>query len=232
VKAIILAAGMGSRLGRSHPKALTILGSGTTIMGHQLGALEEFIHRDRVIVVVGFRKELVMEAFPELLFVYNRDFKTTNTSRSLLHALRKVHDEDVLWINGDVVLEPEVVQRLFACRYSAMAVNTARVGAEEVKYRLDRRGYINQVSKTVRGGLGEAVGVNLVRRRDVPLLRSALARCDHQDYFERGIELAIVDGMKVRPVDVSDLDCLEVDFQADLRVARRTFKRMTAATEG
>ena len=44
-----------------------------------------------------------------------------------------------------------------------------------------------------------------------------LAQCADQDYFERGIELAIeYDGMQVRPVDISDLFAVEVDTGEDL----------------
>ncbi|MFM8842493.1 MAG: phosphocholine cytidylyltransferase family protein, partial [Actinomycetota bacterium] len=42
------------------------------------------------------------------------------------------------------------------------------------------------------------------------------------DYFERGLELAIErDGLKVLPVDISDLFAVEVDFQEDLDRANR-----------
>jgi CDP-glycerol glycerophosphotransferase len=44
-----------------------------------------------------------------------------------------------------------------------------------------------------------------------------LEKCDDGDYFERGIETAIAeDRLRVRPVDISDLFAVEVDFEADL----------------
>ena len=38
--------------------------------------------------VVGFKLESILEAFPDGLFVYNENFDTTNTSKSLLKVLR------------------------------------------------------------------------------------------------------------------------------------------------
>ncbi|MFM9141360.1 MAG: phosphocholine cytidylyltransferase family protein, partial [Actinomycetota bacterium] len=44
------------------------------------------------------------------------------------------------------------------------------------------------------------------------------------DYFERGLELAIEKvGIEIEPVDISDLFAVEVDFQADLDRANQNF---------
>jgi choline kinase len=44
-----------------------------------------------------------------------------------------------------------------------------------------------------------------------------LQACADNDYFERGLELAIESaGIEIEPVDISDLFAVEVDFQADL----------------
>ena len=59
---VILSAGMGSRLGRPYPKALTLLNAGETIFSRQLRIFREF--GLTVMVVVGFKKDLIMEADP------------------------------------------------------------------------------------------------------------------------------------------------------------------------
>lgn len=217
MKAIILAAGIGSRLGKPHPKSLTMLANGRSMMQNQIKALQRYMDIDDIYVVVGFKKELIMEAFPELTFVYNDYFDTTNTSKSLLRALRKVKDEDVIWLNGDVVFDHVVIDRIMREPHSCMAVNTARVGEEEVKYTVDGEGFIREVSKTVANPVGEAVGVNKVIRADIGTLLENLDRCGDQDYFEQGIEWSIQGGMKVVPVDISDVFCSEVDFLEDLQ---------------
>ena len=69
---VILAAGLGSRLGRPIPKCLTPLAGGTTIMEQQVAAVRQVFGTDaRVTAVVGFKFELVMEEFPDLTYVYN-----------------------------------------------------------------------------------------------------------------------------------------------------------------
>jgi choline kinase len=224
VQVTILAAGMGTRLRKPFPKPLTPLDDGRTIMQQQVDNIRAVFGADaRLVIVVGFKLEMVMEAQPDALFAYNEDFDQTNTSKSLLKALRSSPDGPVIWMNGDVVFDAEVLRRLqpyLAEGRSAIAVNTAATAEEEVKYTVDADGYVNALSKQVQNALGESVGINLIAASDKAALIQRLDECGDQDYFERGIELAIEhDGLKVTPVDISDLFAVEVDFAEDLERA-------------
>jgi choline kinase len=179
-----------------------------------------FADEVRVTTVVGFKLELILEAFPEVSYVYNEAYDQTNTNRSLLKALRLSGPGGVLWMNGDVVFDPSLLTRCLPsldADTSFICVNTAAVGEEEVKYTVDDLGYVALLSKQVPGALGEAVGINYVSASDKELLITRLAECEDGDYFERGIEIAIEkDGMRVSPIDISDLFAVEVDFEEDL----------------
>jgi choline kinase len=221
---VILAAGMGSRLGRSLPKPLTELSDGRTIMKQQFDNIHQAFGNDvTVTIVVGYKLEHIIEAFPHAGFVYNEQYDQTNTSKSLLRALQASKDGGVLWLNGDVVFDPEALVRagdLVARDQSFVSINTAKVSDEEVKYTVDAEGFIDELSKTVVGGLGEAVGINYVSSADKGALVRHLAKVGDQDYFERGIELAIAnDKLRFEPVDISDLYAVEIDFAEDLERA-------------
>jgi len=224
LQTVILAAGMGSRLGRSLPKALTKLADGRTIMGQQHDNIHAVFGDDvRITTVVGYRAETIVEAFPHADYVYNDRYDQTNTSKSLLRALASTGRSGVLWMNGDVVFDPRILGRALvhiARDESFVTVNTARVSDEEVKYTIDGGGFIKELSKTVVGGIGEAVGINYISSRDKKAFQRQLHRVDDQDYFERGLELAIAeDGLRLRPLDISDLYAVEVDFAEDLERA-------------
>ena len=226
MKIIILAAGIGSRLGNPFPKPLTPLNGGKSIMETQIQNLAEHFNKHDISVVVGFKKELIMEKFPDLTYIYNQYFDATNTSKSLLKALQKNRKEDVLWLNGDVVFDSElleVIKQEIAKKESFVSVNHSRVAEEEVKYTL-KEGFVHELSKQVKNGLGEAVGINFISQKDLPVLVSQLENCDDNDYFERGIELAIQnDGIKVKAVDISQFRCMEIDFKEDLDQANNLF---------
>jgi choline kinase len=215
---------MGSRLGRSLPKPLTELADGRTIMQQQFDNIHHAFGKNvKVTIVVGYKLEHIIEAFPEASFVYNEQYDQTNTSKSLMRALNASQPGGVLWMNGDVVFDPAVLDRaaaMMARDQSFVTVNTSKVSDEEVKYTTSAEGYIKELSKTVKGGLGEAVGINYISRDDKANLLRQLARVGDQDYFERGIELAIEqDALLVEPVDISDLYAVEVDFAEDLERA-------------
>jgi choline kinase len=222
INVVILAAGMGTRLGRPHPKPLTPLADGRSIMRQQLDHLRATFGSDaHITIVVGFKMDLIMEAAArDAAFVYNEIYDQTNTCKSLLKALRLAPPGGVLWLNGDVVFVPGLLDELrkhIDAGRTFVAVNTASVADEEVKYTLSPDGYIDELSKQVVGGLGEAVGINYVAADDRPVLIEHLDACADQDYFERGLETAIArDGIRVSAVDISAYGCVEVDFEPDL----------------
>jgi len=225
---VILAAGMGTRLGKPWPKPLTPLADGRSIMQQQLENVEKVFRNDaRTTIVVGFKLEMIMEAHPNATFVYNENYDQTNTSKSLLKALRASQESGVLWMNGDVVFDPRVLERVsdrIRNEKSFVCVNTSATAEEEVKYTVDSKGNINALSKQVKNALGEAVGINFISRHHKDAVIKYLDEVADNDYFERGLELAIEKaGVEIEPVDISDLFAVEVDFQADLDRANQNF---------
>uniref|UniRef100_UPI0018EB0E2F phosphocholine cytidylyltransferase family protein n=1 Tax=Glycomyces salinus TaxID=980294 RepID=UPI0018EB0E2F len=150
------------------------------------------------------------------------------TSKSLLKAFNILGPGGTLWLNGDVVFDPQVLDALLphvAMDRSFISVNTSSVAEEEVKYTLAADGYINRLSKQIEeGALGEAVGINYVSSGDRATLATRLDEVGEQDYFEAGIESAIQkDGLKFEAVDISAHQVIEIDFAEDLRNANQQF---------
>jgi choline kinase len=224
LKIVILAAGIGSRLGNPFPKPLTPLKDGESIMAKQLNNIKKYFDINDVTIVVGFKKDLIMERFPEVTYVYNPFFDRTNTSKSLLQALLKHRGKSVLWLNGDVVFDEKLFSVLEAdieVNRSFISVNTSSVAEEEVKYTL-KDGRVHLLSKEVKNGLGEAVGINFISSNDLDTFISKLAKCDDNDYFERGLEMAIAeDNLELKAIDISKYNCIEVDFKEDLQNANK-----------
>ncbi|MDJ0356575.1 phosphocholine cytidylyltransferase family protein [Paenarthrobacter sp. PH39-S1] len=223
VQAVILAAGMGTRLARPHPKPMTELRDGRTIMHQQVQNLQgAFGKKLRLTVAVGFKLEMILEHVPNASFVYNENFDQTNTSKSLLKALRNSTKGGVLWMNGDVVFDPDILNMLapyIKRDESFITVDVSSVSDEEVKYTVDDYGRIQELSKSVQADLaqGEAVGINYVASKDKKKLIRRLEQVGDQEYFEGGIELTIQeDGLKWLPVDISAFYAVEVDFPDDL----------------
>jgi len=221
MKAVILAAGLGTRLAKSQPKPLTPIQRENNLLDYQLAALTDLVGKDNIVLVVGYKKELIMERYPEALYVYNPLYAGTNTAKSLLAAVSKI-DEDVLWMNGDVFFESPVLKLLIEQPTSSCLVNTARCAEEEIKYTLDAQGHIAALSKQVKDAEGEAVGINLIRQIDLIKFRAALAAVNPKDYFEKALEDMIHDkDLILNAVNIGNYFCREVDFIEDLEDVRK-----------
>ncbi len=226
ISVVILSAGFGLRLKNNKPKALVTVAGEKTILDYQLEKLTKYIPEDNISIVVGYKKELIMEQHPELTFIYNEKFSQTNTAKSLLKALEKVNNGDVLWLNGDVIFDEgllsKIINKSISAGKSCILVDDKRCGEEEVKYDVNSEGSIRFISKEVQNPNGEALGINLVLEKDVPMLIKHLSLVANQDYFEKGIENMIrQESSEFIPVYTKGLFCAEVDFQEDLEVVQK-----------
>lgn len=225
MKAVILAAGMGTRLGTLVPKPLTSIKDEKTILYFQLSKLGQVVGSENIYIVVGYKKEIIMEAHPEHIFVYNNAYPHNNTAKSLLYALRKI-DDDVIWLNGDVFFDIEVLNLLNKSEYSACLVDTKKCSEEEIKYTLDENGFIRNLSKEVSNGVGEAVGINLIKRHELPVFVEELEKVGDKDYFEKALEnLTLAGKIKLKAVHIENYFCQEIDFEEDLKAVQNYIKK-------
>lgn len=226
MKVIILAAGIGSRLGQNIPKAMVKLNENISILDLQIKNLETIVNSENITIVVGFKKELIMDKHNNLDFVHNSNYKNTNTAKSLLMALKSIQDDDIMWMNGDVVFEADILSLILKYKnYNLICVDEKKLGDEEVKYTLNEKGYINKISKSVKNGIGEAVGINFIKKQNIPLFISCLENCEDLDYFEKAIETIITKGIEFLPLNINNNFCIEVDFKEDLNEARKYITR-------
>lgn len=228
MKAIILAAGMGTRLGTLIPKPLTAIENEKVILDFQVEALKEIIGLHNIFVVVGYKKELIMERHPHLMYIYNDNYVKTNTAKSLLMALLKINDDDVLWMNGDVVFDKEVIHLLTNSRGSCCLVDTKKCGKEEIKYTCYNDGYIEKISKNIEKGNGESLGVNVIVGKDLEAFKDSLAMVPDNAYFEAALEkLTTERRLLLKPVNKRKYFCTEVDFSEDLEEVIKYYRAVT-----
>jgi choline kinase len=115
MKAILIAAGMGQRLGpytQERPKCLVEV-AGRSMVHRALDALRGVGVR-QFIVVRGYQGERLMEALagePGVSFVENRDYRRNNILLSLMHA-EEAMEGGFFCSYSDIVFRPEVVTAL------------------------------------------------------------------------------------------------------------------------
>lgn len=119
-KAIVLVAGLGSRLmprTKHTHKCLTKV-NGTPILFNTLRNLAQ-ISVSEVVLVVGYLEDTIREQIGSVFdgmsikYVSNPIYDKTNTSYSLQRGLKEVNDYDVIYLlEGDVFFEPALLQHL------------------------------------------------------------------------------------------------------------------------
>jgi len=227
MKAIILAAGAGRRLGTTGPKCMVRVG-GESIIHRQLAAFGT-VGVDEFVVVVGHEQDQLRRHLAgqpgRFTYVVNERYAETNTIYSLYLARDQINDT-FFYANADVVFDRRLTERLARPDAgTALAVDVAACGEEEVKV-IVQNGRITRISKRLDPAdcLGEFVGVARFGAELSAAFVNALENCvevenEVTDYFERAVDRLCPDWV-LTPVDVSDLPCIEIDFPEDLAVAR------------
>ncbi|MBW3553214.1 MAG: phosphocholine cytidylyltransferase family protein [Gemmatimonadetes bacterium] len=227
MRAIILAAGLGSRLGsksKGRPKALIKVG-GKTLIEHQLEALSsEGI--GPVVVVVGHGADQVRETLGEAVeYVENPRPGETNSLYSLWLG-REWLEGDVLLLNSDLLFHPQILKKLLASEGSALAYDSMSVtGAEGTKVGL-QRGRVTDLGKDLpeTGARGENLGLIKLDPNGAAALRrraeAIIAAGDEKSWVTEAVR-SILSEVEVEGVNVAGIPWVEIDFPFDLDRARR-----------
>jgi len=157
-KALILAAGMGTRLApltNDRPKSLVPV-NGKPILMKQIENLYENGITD-ITIVSGYKadvlKSAVLEVFPEIQFVESVDYASTNNMYSAYLGIREMFPEGAmqpfLMMNADVFYDSSVVRELVSCpSENAIVVDLGRYIEESMKV-IDRDGRLVLISKQI-----------------------------------------------------------------------------------
>lgn len=231
-RAIILSAGRGGRLlplTERVPKCLLDL-AGRSLLAWQLHALAEAGVREAV-VVTGFGSELVeleieRHAPPGMSVrpLFNPFFQVADNLASCWMARTELSGPCLI-LNGDTVLETEIVRRLFAAAPASITVTIDRKpGYDEDDMKVSTSGdRLMGIGKKLPAGevTGESIGFLRFDATGCERFVAELERVMHTPagtrlwYLSAIHELARA-GLDVRVVSIEGLQWGEIDYPADL----------------
>ena len=210
MQAIILAAGMGKRMAdftEGLPKCLLEI-NGKTILARQLEALKGM----DIVMVVGYKADVIKKLYPKLKYVINPDYATTNTIHSLGLAL---NGKDTFVLNGDVVFDGRIISILD--QPNCAAVEFKNVHPEEIQVTVKDKDNIIHIGKAI-NGQGEAVGIYRFSGKFCNKLKDQIKKMEKTLYYEDAIDKILP--LDFKAVDIRDLAAKEVDFKEDYEQAR------------
>jgi choline kinase len=175
-KVIIVAAGRGRRLGNHTdeiPKCMVSV-AGRPILHRQLDALAA-AGVDDMVVVRGYRGDVIDGGAHRLRFIENRAWEQNNILASLLYARAEMETQGGFFFSyADIVYAPEVATRL------AAAATRADASAALVVDRLWHEAYVGRTQHPIPeaelaavAGAGDALTVARVGKQVVPVEQAA-----------------------------------------------------------
>jgi choline kinase len=237
MKAVILAAGVGSRLQPltdTTPKGLVPV-AGKPMMGYALEAFGAAGFSEVVVVTghLGDQVRAFCDASPvRCTVVHNPRYDTANNYYSLLVAAEALGGESFVKADSDLVFLPPVLDRILAAE-GDLCIATDRgvdLGEEQMKVQLDDGGRITGVSKLLDPAtcVGESIGIERISAALFPVLFDELRQMDAEGFTDAYYEdayhrLAGRGQTDIRPVDVAGLPWSEIDDAKDLAQAETLF---------
>jgi len=245
MKAVILAAGDGSRLRPLtlyRPKCMIPL-AGKPILEHLLWALKEN-EIEEILLIIGYRKELVQNYFRDgkefgVKLHYVEQKKLCGTAHAMSLSEEYVSDEDFLMIYGDLLIDPSVVKGTLQ-KYSEKNVITLTLTTVE---KPNRYGIVqtekDQVTKIVEkpkskefGNLAN-VGVYVFSKKIFKAIPKTGKSQRKEIEITDTLNLLIKEGVPIASVTIEPGNWLDVGRPWDLLEAnRRVLKQSHLENKG
>ena len=233
MKAIILSAGQGSRLGHlvdNQPKCLIDF-NGRTLLDRQLDALEaNGVHE--AVVVTGFHDELVNDAIarrtggPKVRTVFNPFYKVADNTGSLFMAREELTGDCLVW-NGDTLVSRSLMARVVGNDRAGISVTIDRKESyddDDMKV-VEESGRLKAIGKRLSEGVNaESIGLLAFRSGGAEQFREAIERAMRTPegttiWYLRVIN-KIAHDADIWTLNIEGEEWGEVDFPPDVERAR------------
>ena len=234
---VILSAGIGSRLKPltdENPKCLVEVAN-KPILGHQIDLFINNKNVEEILIVIGYKPDLVRSFIEnnyggkqKIICIENKDFLTTNNMYSLFLTKNYVKGKFLL-INGDVILEPEIVNDFLLYPYEdSIAVNVGQYFEESMKV-IKEDEFIVEISKNVSKEEALGCSIDFYKFSDSganvffsKIENIILKRKQLNLWSEVALKEIINQGVfKIKPFDIKGKYWFEIDDLEDLKKAEK-----------
>ena len=251
MQALILAAGMGKRLGKftsNNTKCMLKVGK-KTLIERAIEALYSAGVK-KVILVVGYKSENVKKFLLEecknpiikkvkLIFIENPIYDKTNNIYSLYLAIDEFSKDDTILLESDLIYQPELIKRIVTSKEKNLAsVASYRQWMDGTVVKLcqdknnivefiEKKNFnyeeINQYYKTVNV---YKFSKDFINQEFIPFLKAYIKAYGENEYYELILKIiAHMARSSLKALDVSDLLWYEIDDHQDLDIATCLFSK-------
>lgn len=234
MKALILAAGFGSRLAPitdTKPKSLVEV-NGVPILHKQIRNLYENGVTD-ITIVSGYKADVLrkqtLDVFPDVKIIESVDYATTNNMYSAYLGIKEMGLSEMLMMNADVFFDASVIKALLECKYeNAIVVDVGSYNEESMKV-IEKEGRLIEISKAItkEDALGNSIDVYKFSKNGCKaFLKECCEYIEVKKDLKKWSEVALNDALKKVTFKACPLvgRWFEIDNHEDLRKAEELFK--------
>ena len=244
MQALMLAAGMGKRLGRYTKNATKCMVpvNGKTLIEY---AIESLVQNNikKMIIVVGYKSDVLIDFIHskfnesnlngmEIEFIENKVFDKTNNIYSLYMAANKLCEDDTILLESDLIFKPEIIGKLIASKDPNLAVvSHFESWMDGTCTLLDENNNITGILDKAHFNWFETENyyktVNIYKFSKnyyVPFLEAYQKAFGKNEYYEQVLKvLSFLSSSTLKGLPVSGDDWYEIDDPADLAIAENRF---------
>ncbi len=222
MKAILLAAGRGTRISRmieEIPKC-TLPIDGVPLIRHTVDMLAR--RNIECCVCVGYKQEKIYEALEgyDVTYYYNPFYDVTNSIASLWFA-RNYTDDELLLMNADVFMSDEIMDMMINAEMdNVLAIDTSRKEMGDYFFSTTSNGVLKKYGKELplSERTGEYVGIAKVGRSFLGTfwgrLEEMINTQQHQRWWEN-VLYSLTEEYNINTLDVNKLFWSEIDYFDD-----------------
>lgn len=232
MKAIILAAGMGTRISKyiaEKPKCMVDVG-GMSLLEYTINLLHSRNIQD-IVVCVGYRADYIRSTVRDktVKYVYNPFYDVTNGIASIWFAKDYLDpNEETIILSGDVYMEPEIIDVLIKEEKSpVLLADSSRIIEADFRFHYES-GILKKYGKdlSIAETTGECVGVAKLGRDFIAKYKSHMLKMINNQIHSVWWESVMYDMIPETTIyvcDISGFFWAEVDFIEDYKriLARR-----------
>ncbi|MDE6538168.1 MAG: aminotransferase class I/II-fold pyridoxal phosphate-dependent enzyme [Muribaculaceae bacterium] len=243
MQAIILAAGMGRRLGEftaDNTKCMLEV-NGIRLIDRMLHQLHH-LNLSRIVIVIGYEgqklKNYISKNYPDwrIVFVENNVYDKTNNIYSLWLARGLMAEEETLLLESDLIFEDAVLEAAVNSEYPDCAlISKYETWMDGTMVKIDdENNIVNFIPKkdfkySDTGSYYKTVNIYKFSKRFIvnhylPFLEAYIRVLGENEYYEQVLRvITLIDRTGIKALPITGLHWYEIDDVQDLRIAETIF---------
>ena len=230
MKYIFLVAGKGTRLHPltlKHPKSMYKLDEDTTLLQRMVALIKKHDTESDIVIVTGHMHRAIEEQVEGVTFIYNPFYEVTNSIASLWFSREHLEADNIVLIDGDIVMSEELVRDVLCKSVDRATVLLDSSIKTDGDYNVEVSGdQVLVMSKDLTTYYGEYAGVTKLDHESSLLMRIEMDEMIEEGFYDQWYENALVQlifkhDFKLYYKDISNYEWTEVDSVNDLLLAKQ-----------